>query len=159
MRKGTTFTVYLPPSESDAKPVDPEPEPVEEGHGETILLVEDDTAVMQATSATLEFLGYRVLTATTGLEATGLFEENKGQIALVLSDMNLPDMDGEALFQQLKTEDPDLKMVVISGQRLGTSGEALLAQGMVAWLQKPVSFEQLAEIVGKALANKRGRWG
>jgi PAS domain S-box-containing protein len=158
MKKGSTFTVYLPPSESAEKHVNPELAPVEEGHGETILLVEDDTAVMQATAATLEFLGYQVITAATGTEAIDLFDKHKTQIALVLSDMNLPDTDGAALFQHLKTKDPDLKMVVISGQRLGAREETLLAQGMVTWMQKPVSFDQLAQVVDKALASRRGRW-
>lgn len=158
MKKGSTFTVYLPPSGSAEKHVSPELAPVEEGHGETILLVEDDTAVMQATVATLEFLGYQVITAATGTEAIDLFAEHKTQIALVLSDMSLPDIDGAALFQHLKTEDPDLKMVVISGQRLGAREETLLAQGMVTWMQKPVSFDQLAQAIDKALASRRGRW-
>ncbi len=158
MKKGSTFTVYLPPAGSDENHAAPEPEPVEKGHGETILLVEDDTAVMEATTAALEFLGYQVLTASTGTEAIGLFDEHKTQIALVLSDLNLPDMDGGALFQHLKTEDPDLKMVIISGQGLGAREETLLAQGMVAWMQKPVSFDQLAQVIDKALAGQRGRW-
>jgi CheY-like chemotaxis protein len=132
--------------------------PVRKGHGETILLVEDDTAVLQATAATLEYLEYRVLTATTGKEAISLFEDHKTQIALVLSDMIMSDMDGEALFHRLKARNPHLKMILISGYPLGEKGETLLAQGIVTWTPKPVSFEQLSQVVGKALAGMRGRW-
>jgi CheY-like chemotaxis protein len=156
--QGTTFTVYLPPLRSDVKQVAPESDQVRQGHGETILLVEDDTAVLQATTVALEYLGYRVLTASTGREAINLFDDHKTQIALVLSAMIMSDIDGEALFHRLKARNPHLKMVLISGYPMAEKRETLLAQGIAAWILKPASFEQLSQVVGQALAKQRGRW-
>ena len=81
------------------------------------------------------------------------FEEHKTKIALVLSDLMMPDMDGETLFHRLRAGNPHLKMVMMSGYPLGEKGAKLLEQGVVAWFQKPISFVQLSQIVDKALSN------
>ena len=73
-------------------------------------------------------------------------------IALVLSDMVMPEMGGRALFQALKELDPTVKVVMVSGHPLEEEMEDLRAQGMVDWLPKPPRLERLAEIMAQALA-------
>ena len=150
--QSTTFTIYLPVILASGEEA-PEPEPAQmrQGHGETILLVDDEPTVLEATTAMLEHLGYQIITAPNGEKAMAIFEERKTKIALVLSDMIMPDMDGETLFHRLRAGNPHLKMVMMSGYPLGERGAKLLKQGAVAWLQKPISLRKLSQVVGKAL--------
>ena len=129
------------------------------GQGQTILLVEDEPAVVDTIKEILKHLQYRVITAANGREALAVYRAHQADIALILSDMVMPDMDGETLFQALSAETPNLKMVLMSGYPLGEKGAELLAQGIVAWLEKPISLGQLSQAVGQALSNKTGRWG
>ncbi len=71
----------------------------------------------------------------------------------------MPDMDGVTLFQRLREKKPQVNMIIISGYPLGERGAALLEQGIVAWFEKPISFGQLSQVVGKALSARKGRWG
>jgi PAS domain S-box-containing protein len=147
---GTTFTIYLPVTTS-AAPVAPPSASIIPGQHETILLVEDEPAVLEAITNMLHYLGYQTLTAASGLEAITLFEAHKLEIALVLSDMMMPDMDGEMLFHSLKANTPDLKMIIMSGYPLDKKGTNLLAQGMVAWHQKPISIAELSQVIRRIL--------
>ncbi|MCB0153187.1 MAG: PAS domain S-box protein [Anaerolineae bacterium] len=153
--QGTIFAIYLP--RAAEQPVEIEevqhPSIILTGRGETILLVEDEATVAEAGKEMLEHLNYRVITVNNGREALTVFRKHHAEIALVLSDMVMPDMSGAALFAALKMEEPDLKMVIMSGYPLGENGTGLLEQGIVAWFEKPMSFEQLSQIVGQALAN------
>jgi len=162
--QGTTFTIYLP-----ALPVHaPEAVALElpalvKGQGETILVVEDNTATREALVDSLELLNYRVLEAANGREALAIFEQQtsevsedfrsleKGRIALVLSDVVMPEMGGQALFHALRQRDPTVKVVLLTGHPLEKELENLQAQGLSGWLLKPPSLEQLAQMVARAL--------
>ncbi len=156
--QSTTFTIYLPVILTSGQEASkPEPAQMMQGQGETILVVEDEPTVLEATTTMLEYLGYRIITAPNGEKAIAIFEDRKTKIDLVLSDMVMPDMNGETLFHRLRAGNPDLKMVIMSGYPLGEKGAMLLEQGVVDWFQKPISFGQLSQVVGKALSNgKRG---
>ncbi len=149
--QGATFTVYLPPLEQ-VLPAPEEAPALRSGQGETILLVEDDPIVLKVNKTMLQNLGYHPLTATNGREALALYAEHEAEIALVLSDMVMPDMDGVALFNQLKAQHPAIRMVMMSGYPLAEKGAKLLEQGLVAWFQKPISFEDFSQIINKALS-------
>lgn len=153
--QGTTFTVYLPPLEprqSNAEPA--EPILLQQGQGETILLVEDDPTVLAVTGTMLEHLGYQILTATNGREALAVYEEHQAVIALVLSDIVMPDMEGDALFNFLKAQNDSIKMVLMSGYPLDREGALLLEQGVVEWLQKPLSLRGLGQVISRVLDKK-----
>lgn len=126
-----------------------------------ILLVEDDPEVLAVHRVMLEQLNYRVLTAVTGQEALALYQTHRAEIALLLSDMVLPDMEGGTLFNALKRENPALKIIVISGYAPGEKGASLLDQDVTAWYEKPITFEALSKAVRQALpaACHPGRWG
>jgi len=161
MGKGTTFVLYLP-----ALPVaEPEALPEERlalprGQGETILVVEDNTTTREALVDSLELLNYRVLEAANGREALEILESpplspplggRKGGIALVLSDLVMPVMGGQALFHTLRQQDSAVKMVMLTGHPMARELEELRAQGLDGWLLKPLNIEQLAEVVARAL--------
>ena len=107
---------------------------------------------MEVGRGMLAYFGYRVLLASNGRQALKLYRERRNEIALVLSDMIMPDMSGVELFNTLQGEDPELKMVIMSGYAPGENGAQLLARGLTGWLQKPMSIKVLAETVSRALA-------
>jgi len=150
--QGTTFTIYLPPllpAEEIA-----ELGQLTRGHGEIILVIEDEPSVLEITTAMLESLDYRVFPASTGEKAITLFEDFRDKIALVLSDMMMPDMDGEVLFNRFKAKAPRLKMVMMSGYPPEERGARLLEQGVMGWCQKPMTIGQLAQVVSAALSTE-----
>jgi len=127
----------------------PEPAPrVEEA---TILLVEDDAIVLFVNKTRLERLGYKVITATGGEMALDIFAQHAQDIQLVISDIIMPGISGMELFTRLKRQKPDVKMVLATGCSIGREDENLLNQGIAAFIQKPFSREQLAEVVKETL--------
>lgn len=150
--QGTTFTLYLPPLLAMQNSKEPCAKvPIVPGQGETILLVEDESMVLAAIKTMLEDLGYQVLTATNGREALNIYAGHHDSIAVVLSDMVMPDMDGLALFNVFKTQRPDIKIILMSGYPLVENGAQFLEQGIVDWFQKPISYGNLSQILNKAL--------
>jgi PAS domain S-box-containing protein len=151
--EGTTFTLYLPVLSLE-QPEEPQvsEERLARGTGQLILVVEDDAATRLAVASSLELLGYQVLEATNGREALTVFEAHADRVALVLSDMVMPVMGGQALFHALKQRDPAVKVLLLTGHPLREEEmEPLQAQGLSGWLLKPPSLEKLAQIVAQML--------
>jgi CheY-like chemotaxis protein len=98
-------------------------------------------------------LGYTVLTATNGQQAMEVYTAHQAAIALVLLDLVMPEMGGEALFKALRQMNPAVKVVIMTGYPLEEEGKQLLAQGILAWVQKPPSIEQLARLISGVLAS------
>jgi PAS domain S-box-containing protein len=147
---GTTFTIYLP----SLATAQPEPEPVAElalppGAGKAVLIVEDDATTRGALADTLELLAYQPLPASNGEEALELFERHRDAIALVLTDFVMPVMGGEALLRTLRERGWNGPAVVLSGYPLGEENAAPKIEGIVEWLQKPISVERLAQTVAR----------
>jgi len=151
--QGTTFIIYLPPVMPNRLPAEtPLATPITPGQGETILLAEDEPIVRAAMQTMLQHLGYQVLAAANGQEALEIYAAQQDRIALVLSDMVMPDMDGPALFTALKAKNPRIKVVLMSGYHPGENKTELLKQGLADCFQKPVSLEALSQIIKKAIA-------
>src|SRR5471030_1997535 len=115
--KGTAFNVYLPAMElsTEARKEQSDQASLPRGNGEMILVVDDETSVLTITSQTLQAFGYRVLTATDGADAVGVFIENKDEIDVVLTDMMMPLMAGADTIQALKRIKPGIKIIAASG--------------------------------------------
>jgi PAS domain S-box-containing protein len=150
MGKGTTFRIYLPASAMDIEDVVEETPVVPMGHGETILLVEDNTHLREAGQNILEELGYRTLTAVNGCEALTVFR-TVPEIALVITDLVMPEMGGEALVHELKRLAPVCKVVAITGYTMQVSVRTLKATGFFDVVHKPFDTDTLARIVSRAL--------
>ena len=115
--KGTTFKVYLPAMEtsSEARKEQPEEASLPRGNGETVLVVDDEASILTITSQTLQAFGYRVLTATDGADAVAIYAQHKNEIAVVLTDMMMPIMDGPATIHALMRINPAVKIIAASG--------------------------------------------
>jgi len=155
--QGTTFSVYLP-----ALPTHPIKSPelelldMTQGRGETLLVVEDEITVRQALVESLASLNYRCLEAANGQAALAMLEQHT-DVALVLSDLIMPEMGGQALFHALKQQGLPLPMVVLSGHPMKTELENLHAQGLAGWLLKPPRMEQLAQLLARVLQDEAER--
>ena len=153
--EGTTFIIYLKalpvPEEAAALPQEPSQEIV--GAGETVLIAEDDGAARNALRALLETQNYRVLAASNGVEALGLFEKEPQSIELVVSDVVMPEMGGVALYQALRQRRPQVKMLFVTGHPLSEENQALLQDGQVRWLQKPFSMKEFTGVLKTLLAD------
>jgi CheY-like chemotaxis protein len=135
---GTSFKVYLPIVRTEAPPAEAEPsQPLPQGAGETILLVEDEPAVRGLVRDILEMGGYRVLTASDGENALELSRIHPEAIDVVLTDVVMPGCSGRQLAEQLVQLRPDVKVLYMSGY----TDDAVLRNGVLeegaAFLQKP----------------------
>jgi signal transduction histidine kinase len=149
---GTTFRIYLPArlKAPDGKPVEPLP-PVPLGQ-ETILVVEDDLPVQKLVVASLKRLGYRVLAADNGAAALRCWNEHSDEIALLLTDMVMPQgMTGLELAERLRQLKPGLKVILSTGYSHDMARlNALKDRGMVL-LTKPYEVRTLATTVRECL--------
>jgi PAS domain S-box-containing protein len=143
--RGTSVCIYLPSiSEVEEKKKQmPDGEPLK-GIG-TILLIEDEVAVIAALRKLLERLGYHVIEAQTGKEAIALARAFDGDIDLAILDVFLPDMNGNKIYPLIKEFRPDLKVLVFSGYSLDGPAQEILDAGAHGFLQKPVSIEVLSQ--------------
>jgi signal transduction histidine kinase len=150
--QGTTFTLYLPPlqtSQIEAPPL--ETEDLAKGQGETILVVEDNTTTREALIDSLDLLNYHVLSAANGQEALSMLEKYEDQVALILSDIVMPEMGGVALLRTINQRGLGVRMVMLTGHPLDQALEELRPLGLVDWMLKPPSMENLADVIAKAL--------
>jgi len=147
--KGTTFTVYWPlhTPETDISPEIPPSVLVQNGHGETLLLVEDDTTVRKVIAESLTALDYQVLEATNGQEALSIIKEQRNTIALVVSDVVMPKMGGVALYHALQQQGIDIPVILLTGHPL--NGE--LAALHVEWMLKPPDLAALSTNIARLL--------
>jgi PAS domain S-box-containing protein len=155
--RGTTFRVYFPRLEKSvaAKTTTPTLTSLQRGH-ETILLVEDDPALKTSVRRALAQLGYRILEAATGVKALEVWAQNKAKIALLLTDLVMPDgITGKDLAQRLFKERPGLKVVYMSGYSAEVAGKDLQLTDGVNFLSKPFPASKLAKTVRDNLDNVR----
>jgi PAS domain S-box-containing protein len=150
--QGTTFKIYLPRHVDQAPPVPRETlaEPAALGQ-ETILLVEDEPALLAMTTIILEAQGYSVLTAGTPGEAIRLAGVHTGKIHLLMTDVVMPEMNGRDLAQNLLSLHPHLKCLFMSGYTADViAHHGVLDKGLY-FIQKPFSMKELAAKVREAL--------
>ena len=143
--KGTTFNVYLPAAETspDAGKERPTEASLPRGKGETVLVVDDEAAILNITQRTLQAFGYKVMIASDGAEALAVYAEKKHEIAVVLTDMMMPVMDGSSLIRVLTRMNPAIKIVAASGLSTNRSGNKAPGPGVKHFLTKPYTAETL----------------
>ncbi len=156
--KGSCFKVFFP-RRTKAPSSDQVPEetktPEEEfsaREGEAILVVEDEKLVRELTCKMLERLKYKVVVANSPTECFRLISEGAGDgVDLLVTDVILPDMNGKEMYETLRKTLPDLKVIFMSGYTNNVfAHHGVLGEG-VNFLQKPISFRELAEKIRKVL--------
>jgi CheY-like chemotaxis protein len=113
--RGTEFSIHLPLASGTPKPVSEVERGPIPGGSETILLVEDETALREKLRQVLAKAGYRVLAAANGSDAFRLCLENEGRVDLLLTDVVMPEMSGDWLAQRLNNLRPQIKVLYMSG--------------------------------------------
>lgn len=141
---GSEFKVYIPASQSRVKaaPLNAAPK-AKTGHGELILVVDDEAAIREITRCTLEEAGYRVLTASDGTEAVVLLVQSKNDIKVVITDLSMPYMDGPATIRALRKIDPLLRIIVSTGVSDRSTNDGSLDSNVNAVLAKPYTADAL----------------
>lgn len=150
--KGTTFTVYLPLidlKKDDETLLDQEAE-CPKGH-ESILLVDDELAVVKSIGRILESLGYKVTERTSGIEALELFRAKPQDFDIVITDLTMPNMTGELLAQEIMTIRPETPVLLCSGYRNKITDEAVANFGIKNFISKPLVKKDLAQMVRRLL--------
>ncbi|HNY66430.1 MAG TPA: response regulator, partial [Deltaproteobacteria bacterium] len=100
--------------------------------------------ILDVGSQMLTHLGYRVITASGGLEGLEAFRKGQGAIDLVVLDMIMPGMGGREAFERLKEIDPQVKVLLSSGYSLDGQAEEIMDKGCRGFIQKPFSMSELA---------------
>ena len=150
--KGTTIKIYLPRNEGKAVEIQRErTEQIPQGHGETILLVEDDISILKLIQKILNGLGYKVLAANSPKSALKLAKEHNSEIHLLVTDVIMPEMNGLEMANSLQSLYPDLKRVFMSGYTADTIAHHGFLDEGIDFIQKPCSRTDLAKIVRKVL--------
>lgn len=150
--RGTCFFIRLPCCEPSQLPAAAVSTPGVPPHGRhrTVLVVEDDPAILEITSEGLRGLGYRVATARDGREALDVLEREAG-IDLVLTDLTMPEVDGLMLARQIRTREDGPPIVLMSGYVPDVDSGERMALGIGRILYKPFTIAQLGEAVATAL--------
>jgi PAS domain S-box-containing protein len=149
--RGTTVRVHLPaspdqvPASTDARAPS-----LPRGHGQLVLVVDDEAAVRAITQQTLEAFGYRVITANDGAEAVAMFARMRDDVALVVTDVMMPVMDGTAMITAVRRLSPDVPVIAVSGLARSVRSHSDLA-GVARFLPKPFTSETLLNAVHEVL--------
>ncbi len=153
--QGASFTIYLP-AESEK----PQEQPIVDkrlslrGHGETILVVEDNEVLLKALVEILASLDYRVLGAFNGREALDVLEKHSQEVDLVLSDLVMPEMGGKELMQIIQQRGLSIPTVMMTGHPREDELIDLEEDGLSGWLRKPPTIEQIARLLAHILEDK-----
>jgi PAS domain S-box-containing protein len=150
--QGTTFRVYLPVKESETTEKENElgavPSAQWQGSG-TILLVEDEAAVMSIAKIMLKALGFAVIEASNGKEALELYQKRASDITMVVTDIGMPVMNGYELFRELKQRNPELPIIISSGFGNVDVVSQLPGEEIAGLVSKPYNFYQLRDVLKK----------
>src|SRR5512136_334010 len=151
--QGTTFNLFLPATNKTAVKETVPPKGLLEGT-ETILFVDDEDVIIDVNREILESLGYKVVAAKSGQDAIDVYRKLRGKISLVILDMIMPGMDGEATYDSLKKANPELRVILSSGYSKNEQAKAILEKGCQAFIQKPFSISDLSMTIRQVLDKK-----
>jgi DNA-binding response OmpR family regulator/nitrogen-specific signal transduction histidine kinase len=152
---GTTIELYFPAALAAASPSLKAAEVSYPKKSETILVIDDETAVQQFAKNALERQGYNVVTADDGQAGVKLFADMHGKIALVLLDFTMPVMSGEETLAHLRRIDPSVPIVLSSGFGHDTALQRFEGKGLDGFIGKPYTLPKLTEVVASALKSER----
>ena len=151
--EGTTFDIYFPAQQTGE--IERSKEPVGEaiipGRGETILLVDDERNIRNVARDMLNRFGYNVLTAISGEEALETFEGERGEIDLIILDLNMPGMGGHRCLEELLQIEPKAKVIIASGYSANRKAREAIKSGALGFITKPYHYTEILKSVRKAI--------
>lgn len=151
--KGTTFRIYIPRHEATEGEVIEEeaPSPEVPTGSETVLLVEDERALLKVYTKFLERLGYKVLVAPDPTRAEAIAAKHRGSIELLLTDVVMPKMSGRELWERLKKHRPEIKCLFMSGYTANAIAHHGILEEGLHFISKPFTIEALARKIREVL--------
>jgi len=162
--QGSTFNIYLPASvRKDEKDKISEADSAADKilYKETILLIDDETIVLDVAGKMLRTMGYTVITAQDGPAALETYRLRQADIDLVILDMVMPDMGGGEIFNELKKVNPRVKVLLSSGYSLNGQAGKIIDRGCSGFIQKPFTIgdisRQLRKILGQPLPQSQSQ--
>ena len=148
-RKGTTFKILFPASElpeDDGKIQGRGLADAELWYGQgTVLIVDDEETVCAVGKRMLNKMGFSVLTASDGRKAVEILREHADEIDCILLDLTMPHMGGEEAFRELRSIQPDVKVILSSGYNEQDATQRFTDKGLAGFIQKPYSMVTLKE--------------
>jgi PAS domain S-box-containing protein len=150
--QGTQFKVYLPACET---PKDGEkklkPDPLAQGRGELVLLVDDEESIRRVARQTLERHGYRMIEASDGTQGLAQYTQHQSEVRLVITDVVMPFMDGPAFIRALRKLNPQIRIIAMSGHQSKASAGHLPPKSVQGILAKPFDAAELLQSLKQAL--------
>ena len=148
---GSTFNVYLPASDKAAKEHEDSKQSDVIRGTKRVLLIDDEDMVLTIGGEILEKLGYTVLRAESGEEALELFHEHKDGIDLVILDMIMPGIGGSEVFDRIRAESPEVKVILSSGYSMNDDTDRIMKRGCNGFIQKPFDIQTLSRKIRTVL--------
>jgi CheY-like chemotaxis protein len=153
--QGTTFRIYLPRCIDESALGQREKDEIRiKGGTETVLVVEDEAAVLNLSRGMIEKLGYTVLAARTVQEALSLVSEHDGRIDLLLTDVVMPEMNGKDLARRISDIRPGIKCLYMSGYTANVIAHHGILDKGIRFIAKPFSLRDLAARIREAIDNE-----
>jgi CheY-like chemotaxis protein len=150
---GTTFAIYLPllTMGVETAVISSDVDHYPQGHGELVLIVEDNEALRALLLEYLQLWQYRVLEAGNGEEGLARLAEHGSEVALILSDVVMPRLGGVEMFQAVRQQSRRIPFILMSGHSLAEEEiAALQREGLYGWLPKPLDMYRLAHLIAAA---------
>ena len=153
--RGSTFEIYLPVTEEAPAHVEAVTAVAPLSHGELVLVVDDEAPIREMLGRLLKTLGFTVITAADGSEALIHFGEHRADLKLIITDVNMPTMDGVALARTVKRLAPTTPIIAMSGLQDENRLATLRELGVIHQLAKPFSLDSLNEALRKVFTGGR----
>jgi CheY-like chemotaxis protein len=150
--KGTTFRIWLPRASESAKPASQEPRDPRRGDRETVMVVDDEPALLSLTEEILSELGYEPVGFASSTAALRAFKSNADRFDAILTDEVMPDLQGTQLARELSVLRPGLPIILMTGHGGADLPERAAAAGVSDVLRKPLQKSDLAESLAKVLS-------
>ena len=149
--KGSSFELYLPIFGEENDELESFIEAPPQGKGESILLVDDEEAILNFSKTMLEHLGYKVKGISSSIEALKIFRSAPDKLDLVLTDQTMPGMTGSALAIEILTIRPDMPIILMTGYSETITPEEVVAQGIKEYIEKPFTKNIIAAAIHRSL--------
>ena len=151
--EGTTIHVYLRAASEEPLPAAKSPKKKAEVRGgeETILVVDDEEMVRKLAEKILKRLGYTILLASDGKEGLETYRKERERVSAVVLDLSMPELPGDEVLKQIRTEDPEAKIILSSGHTLDGPSDLVGPFEPSNYLRKPYSYREMAEKLREVL--------